>query len=94
MSGVQSSDSIVNGSEIFTLSSDHDPLRIDFINGRRIFGCFGVTEIKPVPHVPMPHPFVERLIGTIRREYQTSRCSDSCIFVIEAIGVQGLLRNL
>ena len=28
-----------------------------------------VTEIKTVPYVPISHPFVERLIGTIRREY-------------------------
>jgi len=28
-----------------------------------------VTEIKTVPHVPLSHPFVERLIGTIRSEY-------------------------
>ena len=28
-----------------------------------------VKEIKTVPHVPLSHPFVERLIGTIRREY-------------------------
>ncbi len=28
-----------------------------------------VTEIKTVPYVPLSHPFVERLIGTIRREY-------------------------
>jgi hypothetical protein len=28
-----------------------------------------VTEIKTVPYVPQSHPFVERLIGTIRREY-------------------------
>jgi hypothetical protein len=28
-----------------------------------------VTEIKSVPYVPFSHPFVERLIGTIRREY-------------------------
>jgi hypothetical protein len=28
-----------------------------------------VTEIKTVPFVPLSHPFVERLIGTIRREY-------------------------
>ena len=25
-------------------------------------------EIKSLPHVPMSHPFVERLIGSIRRE--------------------------
>ncbi len=28
-----------------------------------------VTEVKTVPYVPLSHPFVERLIGTIRREY-------------------------
>jgi hypothetical protein len=28
-----------------------------------------VNEIKTVPHVPLSHPFVERLIGKIRREY-------------------------
>ena len=28
-----------------------------------------VREIKTVPYVPLSHPFVERLIGTIRREY-------------------------
>ena len=28
-----------------------------------------VTEIKTVPYVALSHPFVERLIGTIRREY-------------------------
>ncbi|HEY6346012.1 MAG TPA: integrase core domain-containing protein [Bryobacteraceae bacterium] len=27
-----------------------------------------MTEIKTVPYVPLSHPFVERLIGTIRRE--------------------------
>ena len=25
--------------------------------------------MKSVPHLPVSHPFVERLIGTIRREY-------------------------
>ncbi len=28
-----------------------------------------VEEIKPIPYVPTSHPFVERLIGTIPREY-------------------------
>ena len=28
-----------------------------------------IDEIKTVPHVPMSHPFVERLIGTLRREF-------------------------
>jgi len=29
----------------------------------------GTDEIKPIPHTPLSHPFVERLIGTIRREF-------------------------
>ena len=29
----------------------------------------GIDEIKTVPHVPLSHPFVERLIGTMRREF-------------------------
>jgi hypothetical protein len=28
-----------------------------------------IEEIKSVPSAPVSHPFVERLIGTIRREY-------------------------
>jgi hypothetical protein len=33
------------------------------------------TEIKTAPHVPLSHPFIERLIGTIRRE-----CLDRTFF--------------
>jgi hypothetical protein len=36
-------------------------------NGRRICAS-DVKEVKTMPHVPLSHPFVERLIGTIRRE--------------------------
>jgi putative transposase len=28
-----------------------------------------VTKIKCIPYVPLSHPFVERLVGTLRREY-------------------------
>ena len=28
-----------------------------------------IDEIKTVPNVPLSHPFVERLIGTMRREF-------------------------
>jgi len=50
------------------LSSDHDPLfRFDrWLANLRIFE---VAEIKSIPLVPVSHPFVERLIGTIRREF-------------------------
>ena len=34
-----------------------------------------VAEIKTVPYVPLSHPFVERLIGTLRRE-----CLDRTLF--------------
>ena len=34
-----------------------------------------VTEVKSVPSVPLSHPFVERLIGTLRRE-----CVDQLLF--------------
>ena len=37
--------------------------------GGRLIRILEVTEIKTVPYVPLSHPFVERLIGTIRREY-------------------------
>jgi transposase InsO family protein len=50
------------------LSSDHDPL-FRFHQWNANLRILEVTEVKTVPYVPMSHPFVERLIGTIRREY-------------------------
>src|SRR5258705_13446028 len=50
------------------LSSDHDP-RYRFHQWQANLRILDVTEIKTVPYVPLSHPFVERLIGTIRREY-------------------------
>jgi len=50
------------------LSSDHDPL-YRFHQWQANLRVLGVTEVKTVPYVPLSHPFVERLIGTIRREY-------------------------
>ena len=50
------------------LSSDHDPL-YRFHPWQANLRILEVTEIKTVPYVPLSHPFVERLIGTIRREY-------------------------
>jgi putative transposase len=50
------------------LSSDHDPL-YRFHQWQTNLRVLGVTEIKTVPYAPLSHPFVERLIGTIRREY-------------------------
>jgi len=50
------------------LSSDHDPL-YRFHQWKANLRILEVTEIKTVPYVPLSHPFVERLIATIRREY-------------------------
>ncbi len=50
------------------LSSDHDPL-YRFHQWQANLRILEVREIKTVPYVPLSHPFVERLIGTIRREY-------------------------
>jgi transposase InsO family protein len=50
------------------LSSDNDPLFM-FHRWKANLRILEVTEVKTVPNVPLSHPFVERLIGTIRREY-------------------------
>jgi hypothetical protein len=50
------------------LSSDHDPLYL-FHQWQANLRVLEVTEIKTVSYVPLSHPFVERLIGTVRREY-------------------------
>jgi transposase InsO family protein len=50
------------------LSSDHDPL-YQFHQWQATLRILEVKEIKTVPYVPLSHPFVERLIGTIRREF-------------------------
>jgi transposase InsO family protein len=50
------------------LSSDHDPL-FHCHRWRANLRILEVVEIKAVPCMPRSHPFVERLIGTLRREY-------------------------
>jgi len=60
---------IVSGAALPTyLSSDNDPL-FEFHRWKANLRILDVEEIKTVPYVPLSHPFVERLIGTIRREY-------------------------
>ncbi len=61
--------SIIGGSKSPRyLSSDNDPL-FRFHQWNANLRILEVTEVKTVPYVPLSHPFVERLIGTIRREY-------------------------
>ena len=49
------------------LSSDNDPL-FQYHRWKANLRVLEIDEIKSLPHVPMSHPFVERLIGSIRRE--------------------------
>jgi len=50
------------------ISTDHDPL-FRFHRWLANLRILEVEEIKSVPYTPTSHPFVERVIGTIRREY-------------------------
>ncbi len=50
------------------LSSDHEPL-FRFHQWRANLRIRETQEIKTVPYAPLSHPFIERLVGTIRREY-------------------------
>jgi transposase InsO family protein len=49
------------------ISSDNDPL-FQYHRWKANLRVLEIEEIKSVLHVPMSHPFVERLIGSIRRE--------------------------
>ncbi len=50
------------------LSTDHDPL-FQYHPWKANLRVLGIDEIKTVSEIPWSHPFVERLIGTVRREY-------------------------
>jgi transposase InsO family protein len=56
------------------LSSDNDSL-YRFHQWQANLRILDVAEIKTVPYVPLSHPFVERLIGTLSRE-----CLDPTLF--------------
>ncbi len=50
------------------LSSDNDPL-FRYHRWQANLRIRAIQEIKTVPYVPLSHPFIERVIGTIRREF-------------------------
>jgi putative transposase len=50
------------------LSTDNDPL-FRFHRWLANLSILDIDEIKTVPETPWSHPFIERVIGTIRREY-------------------------
>lgn len=49
------------------LSSDNDPI-FRFHRWRANLRILDIEEMKSVPYTPISHPFVERLIGSVRRE--------------------------
>lgn len=51
-----------------SMSSDNDPL-FEFHRWKANLSILEIEELKTVPYVPLSHPFVERLIGTTRREF-------------------------
>ncbi len=71
------------------LSTDHDPL-FRFHRWLANLRVLEIDEVKSVPYVPVSHPFVERLIGTIRREYL------DCVFFWNTVDLEwklGAFRN-
>ena len=69
------------------LSSDNDPL-YRFYQWQATLRVLRVTEATSVPYVPMSPPFVERLIGTLRRECATHRFSvDNGTQVIHCVNI-------
>ncbi|MCX6125471.1 MAG: integrase core domain-containing protein, partial [Proteobacteria bacterium] len=51
------------------LSTDNDPLFQHWLWKVNLEHQYHIDEIKTVPYCPWSHPFVERLIGTCRREF-------------------------
>ena len=54
------------------LSSDNDP-QLQYHRWKANLCVLEVEAVKPLPHVPMSHPFVGRLIGSVRRELLDQR---------------------
>ena len=51
-----------------SLSTDNDPL-FEYHRWQANLRVLGIEELKTVAYVPLSHPFIERLIGTTRREF-------------------------
>ena len=59
------------------LSSDNDPL-FRYHRWQANLRIMEIEEIKTIPHIPISHPFVERAIGTVRREFLDHTLFWSC----------------
>jgi len=49
------------------ISTDNDPI-FTYHRWKANLQVLGIDEVKTVPYTPVSHPFVERMIGTVRRE--------------------------
>jgi len=49
------------------ISTDNDPL-FQYRQWKANLRVLEIEEIKSVPYTPTSHPFVERLVGSVRRE--------------------------
>lgn len=56
------------------ISTDHDPI-FRHQRWKANLRILDIEEVKTVPYCPMSHPFVERVIGTVKRE-----CLDLTLF--------------
>ena len=65
---------ISNKSAPHYISSDNDPL-FQFHRWKANLRILEIKEVKSIPFTPISHPYVERVIGTIRRE-----CLDQTLF--------------
>jgi transposase InsO family protein len=54
------------------ISADHDPL-FRYCRWQANLWVLDIEPVKTVPYVPVSHPFVERLIGAVRRELLDQR---------------------
>ena len=73
------------------LSSDNDPL-FDFHRWNANLRVLDVDELKTVPYTPTSHPFAERLMGTIRREYLDNVFLWNTVDLEKTVGIQCLLQ--
>lgn len=66
------------------ISTDHDPL-FRFHRWLANLRVLQIEEIKSIPYTPVSHPFVERLIGTMRREYLDQTLFWNCVDLVRKL---------
>ena len=68
------------------LSSDHDPL-FEYHRWPANLRILVIDPIKSIPYTPISHPFVEQLIGTIRREFLDQTLFWNAVVLEKKLGV-------